>query len=708
MLTLIRILKYGLCLAFFLLLTACDRQSWNNPYPQSDSKANFYYTTFDEQPKTLDPARSYSVDEVIFIGQIYQPPLQYDYFKRPYELIPFAANKFPEITYLDNQEKPLPPNTAPAKIAYTVYKIQIQPGIYYQPHPAFACDRLNAQGECTHYFYLQLNAAEIAPKKSLQDFPKTGTRELVAEDFVYQIKRLASPRVQSPIYGFLSNHIVGMTDYNKILKTTTANKLSFLDLRRYDLAGVKILDKYTFTIKIKGLYPQFIYWLAMNFFAPVPWEADVFYSQPGMLANNLSLDWYPVGTGPYMLLENNPNLRMVLGKNPNFNPTSQSGPPYIEKFIFTLEKEAIPRWNKFLQGYYDQSAISTDSFDQAIRLDKNGNPVVTPLLKEKNIKLQTSVAPGIYYTGFNMLDPVVGGYSERARKLRQAIGIAFDTEEYISIFLNGRGISAQGPVPPGIFGYREGIAGMDPVIYQDMNGQLQRRSLAEAKKLLAEAGYPGGRDPKTQRALLLNFDVTSGGTNDRSYFAWLREQFAKLGIELQIRDTQYNRFQDKVRNGQAQIFFWGWSADYPDPENFLFLLYGPNGKVKYNGENASNYENAAFDKLFQKMRILPNGPERQEIINEMVKIVQNDSPWIGGFYPKTFLLTHQWVSNVIPSELINNTLKYWQVDPVLRNKMRIQWNPPIFWPVIIGIIILLIGLIPVFYWYWKKQRQPNL
>ena len=192
-----------------------------------------------------------------------------------------------------------------------------------------------------------------------------------------------------------------------------------------------------------------------------------------MAAKNLTLDWWPVGTGPYMLSENDPNRRMVLSRNPNFHGEAypcegEAGDraaglledcgkplPFIDQAVFTREKEAIPYWNKFLQGYYDASGISSDSFDQAVRVNVGGDVALTDEMRDKGIRLLTSVKTSTYYLGFNLLDPVVGGLSPRSTRLRQAISIAIDQEEYISIFANGRGIAAQGPLPPGIFGYEE-------------------------------------------------------------------------------------------------------------------------------------------------------------------------------------------------------------------------------------------------------------
>ena len=154
------------------------------------------------------------------------------------------------------------------------------------------------------------------------------------------------------------------------------------------------------------------------------------------------------------------------------------------------------------------------------------------------------------------------------------------------------------------------------------------RSIEVAKKLLAEAGYPDGRDAKTGAPLVLYFDTTASGPDAKSRLDWMKKQFDKIDVQLVVRGTDYNRFQDKMRKGNAQMFDWGWNADYPDPENFLFLLYGPNKKVASGGENAANYANPEFDRLFEQMKDMDNGPERQQVIDAMVEIVRRDAPWI--------------------------------------------------------------------------------
>lgn len=706
--------------ALLAALFANPVSSWvlNNPYPESDAHKRIYYSSFKEQPKTLDPARSYSSNEYQFIAQIYEPVLQFNYFARPYKLQTQTAVSLPQVAYLNKNHLPIKDSSE--EVGYTVYTIRIKSGIVFQPHPALA---KNANGS---YRYLRLpeNFLDDEDISQLSDFKYTGTRELLADDYLYQIKRLANPAVNSPIYGLLSEHIVGFGEFGKKLPVIQKEG-EFVDLRNYPLEGIKKLGDYEFEITINGLYPQFMFWLAMPFFSPVPWEADKFYSQNGMDDKNISFAWYPLGTGPFMLSENNPNRRMILDKNPNYRfeyfPADGSYAdkeagymkkvgyliPMIDRAIFTLEKESIPRWSKFLQGYYDLSGISTDSYDQAIKSGINGEPELTPGMQEKKMHLTDTIDPVLFYVGFNMLDSIVGGNSVRARKLRQAISIAINFDENISIFYNGRGKAAQGPIPPGIFGFKDGAEGVNPYVYQWEENKAQRRSLAYARRLMKEAGYPGGVDSATHSPLILHYDVAvNGGPDEKSIYDWMRKQFASIGIDLDVRSTQYNRFQEKLRNGNAQIFSWSWSADYPDPENFLFLLYGGNGKVAHGGENSSNYSNPAYDRLFDQMKNRGNDAKRQQVIDDMVEIVRHDAPLVWGINTQSLFLGQQWVSLTKPNTISLNNLKYVSVDVEMRNKFRESWNKPVLWPIGVLLLLLLLGCLPLFLVWRKKEKSP--
>ena len=704
-------------LAFIALLAGCG-QAWNDPYPAADAEHNVLYAAFTDRPKHLDPAQSYTEDEITFTGQIYEPPLQYHYLKRPYTLIPATLEQVPQPRFFDAEGRELGADAPLDAIAESVYELRLKPGIRYQPHPALATD------ERGQPLYLGKNVAE--GRQKIADFPRTGTRELTADDYIYQMKRLAHPRLHSPIFGMMADKIVGLKELGEALQNAAkaVPAGAWIDLDAYPLAGVEKVDSHTWRIRIKGKYPQFLFWLAMPFFAPVPREVDRFYTQPGMAAKNLTLDWWPVGTGPFMLSENDPNRRMVLARNPNFGGR-QTYPcegeegdraagllddcgkplPLVDQAVFTREKEAIPYWNKFLQGYYDASGISSDSFDQAVRVNVGGDVALTDEMRDKGIRLLTSVKTSTFYMGFNMLDPLVGGLDERATKLRQAISIAVDQEEYISIFQNGRGIAAQSPLPPGIFGYEGGEDGLNAVVYDWVDGKPRRKPVAVARQLMVEAGYPNGRDEKSGEPLVIYLDTTSGGMGEKSRLDWLTRQFAKIDVQLVVRSTDFNRFQDKIRKGNVQLYYLGWNADYPDPENFFFLLHGAETRVAHGGENSSNYVNPEFDRLFARMKNMDNTPERLQIVRQMNRILHHDAPWDFGLHPKSYTLGHRWLKNRKPNDVGNNILKYQRIDAVDRANARREWNRPVSWPLVLGIALLALAIIPGVIGYRRRERR---
>ena len=708
-----------------LVAGGCGEAPWNDPHATPAAGERVVYSSFEERPKHLDPARSYSSNEQRFIAQIYEPPLQYHYLKRPAELVPLTAEGLPEVTLLDADGGPLPAGSPPERVAFSEYRVRIRPGILYQPHPALARDAAGG------LVYETLPAALASRARRLADFPETGTRELTADDYVYQIKRLAYTPLHSPIAGLMAGYILGFAEFGEAtdaalaeLRERTGAEHPWLDLRGHSLAGVSAQDRYSFRVRLKGQYPQFRYWLAMTFFAPLPWEVDRFYHLPGLRERNISLDWFPAGTGPFMLTENNPNLRMVLARNPNFRGEvyPQDGEdgdratglladagrplPLVDRASYSLEKEAIPRWNKFLQGYYDASGITSDSFDQAVQFGSGGEAMLTDEMRERGVRLVTSVETSVFYFGFNWKDPVVGGGGgERARRLRQAIAIALDFEEFVSIFRNGRGMAAQGPLPPGIYGHRSGAEGLNPYVYDLVDGRPQRKPIETAQALLAEAGYPNGVDAATGQPLVLNYDTAATGPDSKAQLDWYRKQFQKLGIQLVVRATDYNRFQEKMRRGTAQLFSWGWNADYPDPENFFFLLYGPHGKAEHGGENASNYANPTFDALFDRMKNLADGPERQALIDEMTEILRHDGPWAWGFFPTGFTLHHAWYRNVKPNLMANNTLKYVAVDAGRRRDSQREWNEPIVWPAGAALALLAGLTVPAVIAHRRRERR---
>lgn len=262
------------------------------------------------------------------------------------------------------------------------------------------------------------------------------------------------------------------------------------------------------------------------------------------------------------------------------------------------------------------------------------------------------------------------------------------------------------PLPPGIFGFEAGQAGLNPYVYDWVDGKPKRKPVEEAQRLLAEAGWPNGRHARSGEPLVLNLDTTAGGMGEKNRLDWLTRQFQKIGVQLVVRATDFNRFQDKLEQGAVQLFFLGWNADYPDPENFFFLLHGPEGRARrQGGQNSANYQNPAYDRLFLQMKAMENTPERLDLIRAMNRILQHDAPWIYAFHPKTYVLTHAWLKNRKPSDVGNNTLKYQRLDYPLRQRLRAEWNQPERWPLLLllGSILLLVA--PIVWLYRRRERQ---
>lgn len=725
-------------LCVFAALAGCD-DTPNAVRSTQELASNTLFTPFSgRSPKHLDPTSSYSSDETPYTYSIYEPLYQYHYLKRPYELIARAAERVVEPIYFDSKGNILPKDAPSEAIALSVYEIPIKKGILFAPHPAFAKD---ASG---NFLYHSLSEDEIRNLRNPLDLKEKGARELTAEDYVYSIKRLASPRVISPIFGTMSAYLPGLKDYatelrrfDKHLKSAiapTERDLPWMDLRQLPLSGVSAPEKHLLRIEVKGKYPQFSNWLSMPFFAPIPWEAEKFYSQKGMARNNLSLNYWPVGTGPYRLVESIENRRHVMERNPLFRNTELypcSGEkddlrrgflkdcgkpvPFIDRIEISAEREGVPLAAKFLQGYYDSPEIERLDNGQGFLIGMADSAEKEKEYREKKLQFPQTVEASNTYFGFNWLDPVVGEGNtpeqrEKNRKLRQAISIAMDWEEYVQIFQKGMATPAHGPLPPGIFGYDEaGAAAFNPYVYErHQDGSIRRKSLDEAKKLLSEAGYPDGRSLETGKPLVLNLDFQAAATpSTRGVLSWYQKQFAKLGIQLNIRATDYNRFQDKVIHGGHQLFLWGWLADYPDAENFLFLLYGPNAKSLTGGagENAANYRNPEYDRLFNRLRYMNDGEEKKATVEKLIRIVQKDAPWTFGYFPTSAAAYQQWVHNGKPTQIVRNHIQYLRLEPEVRVKAVHEWNRPIWWPIALIGALCIGAVYPMIRLYRRRERM---
>jgi ABC-type transport system substrate-binding protein len=695
-------------LALTLVLAGCG----NSPWPKGAAASNAIYSSMIENtPRHLDPTASYWSNDTLVTYQVYEPPYGYHYLKRPFQLVPKTAEKVVAPSYFDKDGKQLPDDAPGELVAESVYDVPIKKGIVFQPHPAFAQD---GKG---HYLYHDMKPGNLGERNSPIDFEHTGTRELVADDFVYAIKRHATTRITTPIYGVFSEYVLGLKDYGELIKREDAKLRQgldpasldkpFLDFRRWPLAGATAPEKHLLRIRLKGKYPQWKYWMQMTFLSPVPWEADAFYAQPGLAERGITLDTWPVGTGPYMVTEYAKDRRIVMTRNPNYRgdtypcegmPGDQAAGlladcgkkmPFVDSIVSVVEREGTPQRNKFRDGYYDLEVFERTDTGMTYLVEQLDSEDVRAAYAKKGFNFPKYSDVNSYIIGFNMIDPVLGSsanpaQAERNRKLRQAISIAIDWDEYSTIFPKKGGLTAMSPLPEGIPGSREGKPeGINPVTHKVVDGKAVRRGIDEAKRLLAEAGYPNGRDAQSGKPLVLNYDYYAPPTPERKpEIDWVVRQFAKIDIQLEVRATDNNQFQDKVRKGKHQVFWLGWNADYPDAENFMFLLYGPNAKSVSDGENTANYQNPVYDKLFEQLKMLDDGPQKQAVIDQMVTIAQQDAPWSFGFYPWASTAVQSWVKNSKPAILIRDHGRYLRLDTQARVASLAAWNKPLWWPLV--------------------------
>ena len=421
--------------------------------------------------------------------------------------------------------------------------------------------------------------------------------------------------------------------------------------------------------------------MAMPFVAPVPWEADAFYAQDGMTDNGLSLNQWPVGTGPYMMTEFVRDRRHVMKRNPNYrgepypcegeagdakpaSSTTAARPcPSSTRSYVTIEKEKVPRKEKFKQGYLDVPEIERPDMGRRLPSTTPATPTrCKKLYDERGFQFPLSTDITNWYLGFNMLDPVVGRgktpeEQAKHRKLRQAISIAIDWEEgYGRIFQNKGGDRRAGPAAAGLFGSREGQGDFhDPVTHTVVERQggaptdRRRQALARRGRLPGRPRCGVGPAARSQLRLLAH---RHAGVQVRD-----RLDGAAVRQDRHPARSARHRLQPvpgQDAQGQAPDLLRGWLADYPDAENFLFLLYGPNAKSMSQGENVANYENPEYDKLYSELKTLDDGPRKQEVIDKMVALVQQDAPWSFGYFPCGRPAFQQWVHNGKPSILIRD------------------------------------------------------
>ncbi len=540
------------------------------------------------QFESLDPPRGFdgAVDQLEH--QVYSTLLTYAYLERPFKLVPDLLDAMPAL--------------APDQVTYTFH---LRAGVRFVDN---AC------------------------------FPGGKGRELTSDDVLYSLKRYADGHLNNKSWFAMQGAVAGLDDY----RAATLKAGPSADLTAREVAGLHKVDARTFTIRLTHPNPLFLYVLTMPPTSIVPREAVQFYKE--------AFGVNPVGTGPFMAtqaLDRKGTIRLV--RNPGYYRTypttgepgdaekgllKDAGKPLprVDVLEMPLIEEDTPAQLKFLHGELDWRPVDRASFTRMVVRRPDGGFRLADEFAGR-FDVHAMPAPDIGYLLVNLRDPVLG----KNKLLRQALASAVDVRAIIDTLFNGRGTPLRSLVPATVPGneHETGAVG-------------RPHDLALAKKLLAQAGYPGGHG---LAPITVSFYETNVAAHNE--FDLLRAQFAAIGVPVKGQFLDLPAFTKAGENGNYQLALYGWDADYPDPEDFYQLLYGRNAPP---GNNWTAFANPAYDKAYEAARFMPNGPGRLAQLRAMNAIVDDEVPMILLFSTERFSLTQRWVSNFKRNLLIREEM----------------------------------------------------
>jgi|APLak6261663012_1056037.scaffolds.fasta_scaffold03734_2 ABC-type transport system substrate-binding protein len=518
----------------------------------------------------FDPAQLSDLYSRIVTSNLFDSLYGYDYLARPAKVRPNVAVGMPDIS--DD---------------FRTYTIRIRPGIYFADDPVFGGKK----------------------------------RELTAHDFVYSYKRFFDPKTKSPVYSDLEEEkLLGMEELRKEAEKPGAR----FDYDK-EVEGIRALDRYTIRFKLQETRPRFIYQLADGgLFGAVAREVVEHYGDKIME--------HPVGTGPFKLDQWTRSSKMSFVKNPNFREEFYEAQPpaddalsqaiyqqmkgkrlpMVDRVEISVIEEIQPRWLSFLGNEHDLLYLLPEAFAyQAIP-----NARLAPNLAKRHISMERVPVADVTATYFNMDNAVVGGYAVEKVALRRAIALAYNTEEEIRLPRRNQAIHAQGPIQPTTYGY-------DPQFKTEMSAFDRARASA----LLDMYGYvdrdgDGWRDLPDGKPLVLEYATSPDAASRERNEIWKKSMDA-AGIRIEFKAAKWPENLKAARAGKLMMWGLGWSAANPDGDGALGLAYGP-----AKGENnLSRFENAEYDRLYRKQKLMPDGPERLAIMQQIVKIVVAYMPY---------------------------------------------------------------------------------
>lgn len=570
-------------------------------------------TQFRTAETGFDPQQRDDRYSVGVMENIFEPLLTYDYLARPVRLVPLTASEVPQ-----------------AEENGTRYTFKLRPGILFADDPAFGGKK----------------------------------RELVAADIEYSIKRFRDPVNRSPYEWLFENKLVGLDEL-----AAQAKKTGKFDYAA-KIEGIRVLDKYTISFKLKEPDYNFLYVLAMPNVVPVAREVIEKYG------NNSNA--HPVGTGPYLLKEWTPRFKIVLEKNPNFrgftlneefaDPKDEWDQraiaelrgkklPLLDRIeIYPIEEEQ-PRFLAFMNGDHDVMLETPFAFISQVL--PNGK--LADNLAKRGVRAFKESQPEITYDAFNVdekLSPTIGGYTPEKVALRRAMVLAYDNEQEIRIARKGQAMAAQSPVPPGIVGF-------DPMF----RAEATQYDPVRAKALLDMYGYvdkngDGWRDQPDGSPLAVNYKYNARNDENRQLAELFVKCMAAVGLRVTSLPVQFSDLLRDRKVGKFEIGQAAWIADYPDAQNFLQLLYGPNTDQS----NDARFKLPAFDRLYEKSLTIPDGPERNALYREMNRLIVAYAPWRLGVHRVFNHLMYPWVKGFKKHPILYTNYMYLDLDVAERDK----------------------------------------
>jgi len=587
------------CIAPILLVfgvagTATSVQASNNPADPS----KVVRVALEAPDDGFDLVRTYNAYSNWIAEAIFERLLTYDYLARPAKLVPQAAEAMPEVS--DGGK---------------TYVFHIRKGIYFAPDPAF----------------------------------KGVRRELTAQDYAYSFKRFLDPKNRSPSANVLEGKISGMDE-----AVAKAKKSGRFD---YDapVAGLQTPDRYTLKITLTAPDYNFLYIMGFNALGAQAREViDAYGEQSGA---------HPVGTGAYMLEQYVPRSKIVLVANPEYRGYTwdfkSTGSAWDEQLAHDMKGKKMPqvgrvevsiieeeqsRWLAF-QG----KQIDFDFLPQAAAPTVLDGTELKPSFKAEGIRMNTVIEPGLAYVIMNFRDPLLGGDSLEKNALRRAIAMSYNVQDEISQVRMGLAVKAEMAIPEGVVGhdpnYRSSIA-YDPAL---------------ANKLLDHFGYKRGADGYRTLPdggpLVIKMATEASAKNVVFSEIWKRG-LDKIGIRV---DFKVSNYADNLRAAtECKLMMWNgsWSADYPEGDNFMQLLYGPNAGQGNNG----CYSSPAFDALYVKAKVLPPGPERNQLYIAMSRQMEADTAWVITVSRSRNWLIRPWIKGFKRHPILQADWQYLDVE----------------------------------------------